>query len=450
MNRTLNCIIVLAMLVIAAPARGDVRVDRFYTDSRYGQLHVHRAVPARPSQRPPLVLFHQTPLSGRVYADLLPHLAGDRIVYAVDTPGYGESDPPPEPVLIEDYAAAIGDFLDDLAGPVDVFGYHTGVLIALELAVTRPGQVRNVVLVAIPLFDDERRQSYVAKPTELSDDGAHLTAMWESSMSVRADGQTTGQIARIVAEKQRAGTRAWWAGPAIFAYDTAAALGRVAQPALVLRPKDGLWEQTGNAVELIDDVTVVERTDWGYGFFDARPAEVAEIVVPFLDESAAGMQADPDPTSILSRLAIVVADLEASKRFYTYALGYDVTFEGDIGRPIVKTQLGIDPEQTASFVVLSNNQVINGVRRDAAMIGLLSIGNPELPVMRRPRGHDLATGEGMLAVRTTDIGTVFERLQELDARILLEPLTSPDGRERELVVHDPDGVRLHVVERADR
>jgi len=43
----------------------------------------------------------------------------------------------------------------------------------------------------------------------------------------------------------------------------------------------------------------------------------------------------------------------------------------------------------------------------------------------------------MMAMRTTDIDTVYARLQELDAKILLHPMKSPDG------------TRIHVVERPD-
>lgn len=157
----------------------------------------------------------------------------------------------------------------------------------------------------------------------------------------------------------------------------------------------------------------------------------------------------PDVVSVLSRTAIVVHDLEASKRFYTYALGYRVGFDGDITRPIIATQLGLAEGQRAWFTVLESSNVVAGQKRDGAMIGLLSITNPEPPRMTRPEGHDLAVGEAMLAVRTTDIAAVHARLKELGARILLEPLPSPDGTQVELVVHDPDGIRIHVVERSD-
>lgn len=452
------CRAVLALIfclssVTLEAADDDIR--RFYADNRYGQLHVHHASPQDGRRvRPPLVLFHQTPLSGRVFEDLLPKLAIGRDVYAVDTPGYGESDPPPAPATIEQYAAAIADWLQTLPVSVDVMGYHTGVLLATELAATRPQQVRRVVLVSVPLFDEERRRAYEPERTAFEEDGTHLLDMWRSTMSVRPEGQSLEQVARIVAEKQRAGSRAWWAGPAIFAYDTAAALRQVRQPTLVLRPGDGLYENSGEAARLLSDAAVVDRPAWGFGLFDVHAMQVADIVLEFLDRGA-GTTEPPaaDGTagivSVLSRIAIVVADVAASRRFYTEGLGYEVLFEGDIGRPIVKQQLGISAEQTAYFVVLTSSHLIDGIRREGAMIGLLEIGNPAPPEMTRPADTALAIGEGMMAVRTSDIEAVHARLREFGASIVLEPLASPDGTQTELVVRDPDGFRIHVVERED-
>ncbi len=178
-------------------------------------------------------------------------------------------------------------------------------------------------------------------------------------------------------------------------------------------------------------------------------AGLAGLLMLAVPAAAAEPPLPADVVSVLSRTAIVVSDLEASKRFYTRALGYEISFDGDITRPEVIEQLQLAAGQRAWFTVLKSSQVIEGIRRDGAMIGLLSITNPAPPVMRRPEGHDLAIGEAMLAVRTTDIATVRARLGELGARILLEPLRSADGKQTELVVHDPDGIRIHVVQRAD-
>lgn len=157
-----------------------------------------------------------------------------------------------------------------------------------------------------------------------------------------------------------------------------------------------------------------------------------------------------DTVSVMSRMTMVVADLDASIRFYRYALGYEVLSDRIVTNPIVKIQMGLTQDRKVRFAILRSSHMIDGKKREGAQLGLIQIGNPSLPATRRPAGTDLATGEAMMAMRTTHIELVYARLRELGARILLEPMTSPDGREVELVVHDPDGIRIHVVQRPDR
>jgi catechol 2,3-dioxygenase-like lactoylglutathione lyase family enzyme len=154
--------------------------------------------------------------------------------------------------------------------------------------------------------------------------------------------------------------------------------------------------------------------------------------------------------SVLSRMTILVKDVDVSKRFYTYALGYEVLLDKDISRQSVLELMGLGPEQRVRFAILESSHIIEGIRREGAGLGLIQVSNPSPPVMSRPEGAMLASGESMMAVRTSDIETVYQRLQELGARIVIEPITTTDGSETELVVHDPDGVRIHVVQRPDQ
>jgi pimeloyl-ACP methyl ester carboxylesterase len=116
-----------------AAAQAGAASERGYVRCRFGQLHVRRA--GRRSARPPLLMFHQVPNSGQIFEPVLPLLSADRLVLAPDTPGYGMSDPAPDPQTIGAYADAMGDAIAALKlGRVDLVGYHTGAAIAAELA----------------------------------------------------------------------------------------------------------------------------------------------------------------------------------------------------------------------------------------------------------------------------------------------------------------------------
>ena len=89
---------------------------------------------------------------------------------ALDLPGHGESGPVPC-ASVEEYAAAVADFLIELAcGPVIVVGHSLGGAIAIALAARRPALVRGLVLIAscvrLPLVDSvgERLVAYLPGP----------------------------------------------------------------------------------------------------------------------------------------------------------------------------------------------------------------------------------------------------------------------------------------------
>jgi pimeloyl-ACP methyl ester carboxylesterase/catechol 2,3-dioxygenase-like lactoylglutathione lyase family enzyme len=265
-------------------ARPGVEWRRSFVDTRWGQLHVRRAAPAAAAgARPPVVLLHMTPLSGRMFDAVQPQLATDRVVYAPDTPGYGDSDAPPARPAFEAYADVVGEWLASIGEPVDLLGYHTGAALATEIARRFPDRVRRVVLVAVPILADETKARLrEAKPSPLREDGTHVLEMWQSTIGVRPAGQTLEQVARTVADKQ-ASSQPEWAIRALVDYPLAERLAGVTQPTLIVRPKDSLWEAGARAAQLVRGSQLVDRPQWSYGLFDAAPVEIATLVREFLD-----------------------------------------------------------------------------------------------------------------------------------------------------------------------
>lgn len=267
---------------------GTVRVRRSYFDCRYGQLHVRTAFPASGGfdEQTTLVCFHASPLSSRNYAKFLTHIARDRSVYAPDTPGFGESDAPPSKPSIAEYAAAMGDFFDQMRfRQVDVLGYHTGALIATELALQRPEQIRRIVFVALPMFGVQQREAFNARvdAESIVEDGAHLLREWQRALERRGPGMSLEAVAEGFADKLRNGPNAWWGGHAAHHYPTVERLPLLKHPVLVLRPKDHTWDAVPQARELIRGVKLVDLPDFGFGLFDAGPEIVAQHTRAFLN-----------------------------------------------------------------------------------------------------------------------------------------------------------------------
>lgn len=275
-----------AIPAFALPDPAIPGLRRAYLSGPFGQLHIRIAEPLqRRSKRPPLLLFHQTPLSGRMFEKLLPRLADRRVAIAVDTPGYGESDRPAQRPTLAAYGDAILAALAPAYGRrFDLLGYHTGAAIAVDLAARRR-EVRRLVLVSVPLFDAPRRAALLAQLDEgkepFASDGSHLLGQWSGSFAAKAEAQSIEDIARLVAEKQRPGRHYEWALRSAMELDLAPLLDAVRQPALVIAPHDGL--EAGSAVAAARlRARLIDRPDWRYGLFDAAPAELAALINPFL------------------------------------------------------------------------------------------------------------------------------------------------------------------------
>lgn len=151
---------------------------------------------------------------------------------------------PKAPPTLGEYAEALHALVAEQKEPVDLVGYHTGALVAAEIAARHPESVRRLMLVSVSLFDAER----------------------------------------IVAEKQRAGPRAGFAMAAVAGFDAAPTLRALRVPTVVVRPEDGLWEESAAAAALIPGARLVDAPQWGYGLFDADPAGTAEVIRAALGE----------------------------------------------------------------------------------------------------------------------------------------------------------------------
>ena len=153
-------------------------ITRHYLDVGGRLVHYRRA-----GHGPPVVLLHASPRSSVELLPLIELLPDGVTVFALDTPGYGQSAPLPlaRPTLA-DYADALRATMAALGiARAPVHGTHTGASIAYELALRHPDACALALLDGFPVFTALEREEALANylpPFRPAVDGTHLTWLW--------------------------------------------------------------------------------------------------------------------------------------------------------------------------------------------------------------------------------------------------------------------------------
>jgi pimeloyl-ACP methyl ester carboxylesterase len=262
------------------------REQRGYVDTPDGLIHYRER-----GSGPVLLLLHQTPSNSEQYSASLPLFAarGYRAI-AMDTPGFGLSDPPADkPASMAWFAGRVLQFVDGLGiDRAHVFGHHTGCSIALELAATQPARVGKLAFFGLLALRDDERQYWLDNfmPRWEPDPGFAFIDSWivpkVKSFLPDADGV---QTLREVAATCQAGPRYWWTYECVFRHDAYGAIARTTAPALLLCAKgdrEVLNERMRAAMPAFADGRWAE-VEGHPGTHMREPAGYVRVVADFLD-----------------------------------------------------------------------------------------------------------------------------------------------------------------------
>ena len=281
-------------------------MKRGYADTPEGQIHYYTH-----GRGEPLLLLHETPRSACSFARLMRLLGGKFRCFAVDTLGFGNSDPLPARATMEDLARSMIHFLD--ARKIErahVLGFHTGNKIAAAIAARFPDRVVKAVLIGMThslVISRKHRDAaimnivsrYMTAYRE-SPDGAHLVRAWAADYGSLAgiwwdpavmtgrritDAALRGQETRMI-EMIRCRHSIKQIYAMNFGFDLTATLRRIKLPTQVIEccmPEEAHLGVQGPAlIKLLKRGELVTLKGAGFDAVEARAADIARAASRFL------------------------------------------------------------------------------------------------------------------------------------------------------------------------
>jgi len=126
------------------------------------------AITAKAGGGAPVLLLHELGGSSESWRAVIPLLAADRRVIAVDARCAGRSEKPPGPFALADVADDLDALLQalNITQPVDLIGAALGSLVGALLAIRHPMRVRRLMMCAVAPDMAGPTRAYVAERAE--------------------------------------------------------------------------------------------------------------------------------------------------------------------------------------------------------------------------------------------------------------------------------------------
>ncbi|HEY7093326.1 MAG TPA: alpha/beta hydrolase [Ktedonobacterales bacterium] len=216
----------------------------------------------------PLVMIHGGASRWQGFLPIIPALAADWRVYALDLRGHGRSGWTPHCYHLEDYTADLLTFLDRrVASPTVLMGHSLGGKIALLAAARAPGSVRALILGDTPLTLTGMRE----RITETAEEADRRNARAEQPHDPTAGGTALARDFDAVF--------AAWRPELVLPAITCPVLFLQADPAHGGAVSDDALAQT---LPLLPDVQLVSFQGLSHGLWGDDATQVLAAIIAFL------------------------------------------------------------------------------------------------------------------------------------------------------------------------
>ena len=274
-------------------------------EPRFESVAGRRVRFVRKGSGPAIVLVHGFASSLYTWKDVLPVLARDHDVVALDLPGFGQSDCPPD-LSSDEYPRVVLGLLDRLGiSRATLVGNSLGGSVAVAVAAERPALVRRLVLVDAAGFNlQEKKRPWVVRVVGAAPVSAVLDRLPVRRLLVELSLRqvffddtlvTSARVDEYLEPVLRAGApqtiRSLLASRSLHPDAMQSLLSKVTAPALILWGREDHWIPVGDAERFaaaLGGARVVVLDHCGHMPQEEQPAEVARLIGAFLGEAKAG------------------------------------------------------------------------------------------------------------------------------------------------------------------
>jgi len=225
----------------------------------------------------PLMCLPPAPHTGAYFETVMPLLAQKRQVKAVDYPGYGGSDRLEGEPSIAAYARRLSSEFNGKTR-LDLIGFHTGNLVALEIALLHPNAVQNIIMIDVPFFDAETRKTYRSKlpPTGLP---SPVEASFDKTVTQRHRSTDENRAFALWTETMRSGRYQGDAFRAAFSYNCETQFPKLDHAVTIIATQSGLLGPSRKAASVLPNAALVETLDITAPVFEAYSEAIAEVIL---------------------------------------------------------------------------------------------------------------------------------------------------------------------------
>jgi len=257
--------------------------------------YVRRKAPGAAPGDLPIVVLHGWGAHIEAVAPILAALDGAPDLIAVDLPGFGESEPPPEAWDVDAYARFVLGFLDELEVPrAHLVGHSHGGRVSIAIAADRPERVGRLLLVDSAGLRPKRGWQYrrrvaVAKL-------GRVVAKFGGPPGRRLQERLRARVASrdyLEASEAMRGTFR-----AVIAVDLSDRLPRIGAPTLLVwggRDEDTPLWMANRMEELIPDAGLVVLEGAGHYSYADAPGQFGAVARRFLLEQPRAAAAKREP-----------------------------------------------------------------------------------------------------------------------------------------------------------